>query len=240
MEHSTAGTVGVLYTDSLCLAGRGAASSTVGASRVSNALLDQVARPSLPGHRQQAGHFCHGQSLGKAHVLLAERAGHAAPLCSLQSTNQAHSDQGQLESSWKLVSLFSAVQRCYAESTAQKLAIIFNSSLWWHSQYAFSSQFFTYFKIFSLDLGQKWHKLFIIYLKLILRDRSFWASTLIFLLAYWMKFFYFSFDTNIWKGLKSKRHPHADVLIVGLCAGLRPIRKFDSKTHLEKLIDFLF
>lgn len=53
-------------------------------------------------------------------------------------------------------------------------------------------------------------------------------------------FFYFSFDTNIWKGLKSERHSHADILIVGLCAGLRPIRKFDSKTHLEKLIDFLF
>lgn len=52
--------------------------------------------------------------------------------------------------------------------------------------------------------------------------------------------FCFSFGTNIWKGLNPETHLHADILIKGLCAGLRPfIRKFDSKMCLEKLIDFL-
>lgn len=152
-----------------------------------------TARPSaadwalLPRVITQVKHMC----------CLAEWAVHAVPLCSLQSVNQAHSNQGQLESGWKLVSLFPTVECCYAESTARKLAVILKSSFWWPSQFAFSSQFSTYFRNFGLKLCQKRHNLFISQIY-IMWQKSSWASTFLFISwPYWIKSGFFLWHQNL-------------------------------------------
>lgn len=235
-RQGTAGTVGVLYTDSLCLAVRGTASSTVGFLRVSNALLDQVARPSLPSHRQQAGHFCHGQSLRESACAAgwASRARCTSVLAAIRKSGALWSGTIRI----KLKACFT-----FLCSTALLCRINCPEVGCYFSQFLLMAlpicSFKPIFKIFGLDLGQKGHKLFISNLYYV-TEKFLSQHILISLLAYWMKFFYFSFDTNIWKGLKPETRLHADILTVGLCASLRPIRKLDSKTHLGKLIDFLF